>query len=248
MSEVMNYTPKTVAFAAGLGACLLGAIGFAAGFFGPIVVNPEANQGPLMGIFITGPGGAALGAAVGALLGFMGVSKGTLWKVLGVIGAVGAAAILFFALPGPKFRGNVLELEVLSCSSPAALKAEAFAYWEKRLAAAHWAAPRPGWKEGFEELVASDPGVVLSVKAKRAAGLYENRKPWNKGTFSAGKAWWVGERYFLRAASCEGQQGRSAVYAARGEESREWPSERLPNFLNLSVLTPATAQQTALLP
>jgi hypothetical protein len=28
---------------------------------------PESNQGPLLGIFITGPGGVALGALAGAI-------------------------------------------------------------------------------------------------------------------------------------------------------------------------------------
>ena len=46
-------------------ALLLGGIGFAAGFFGPIVFAPEANQGPLLGIFITGP----LGFLIGLLWG-----------------------------------------------------------------------------------------------------------------------------------------------------------------------------------
>jgi energy-converting hydrogenase Eha subunit B len=45
-----------------------GAIGFAAGFYGPIVLTPEANQGPLLGIFITGPLGFFLGGLVGACL------------------------------------------------------------------------------------------------------------------------------------------------------------------------------------
>jgi hypothetical protein len=36
-------------------ALLVGGIGFAAGFFGPMVFAPDANQGPLLGIFITGP-------------------------------------------------------------------------------------------------------------------------------------------------------------------------------------------------
>ena len=52
-----------------LGAVLGGAIGFVAGFFGPIVLTPEANQGPLLGIFITGPAGDLLGGMLGALLG-----------------------------------------------------------------------------------------------------------------------------------------------------------------------------------
>jgi len=39
----------------------LALIGFAIGFFGPIVLTPSANQGPLLGIFITGPAGAIIG-------------------------------------------------------------------------------------------------------------------------------------------------------------------------------------------
>ena len=51
------------------GAALLGGIGFAAGFFGPVLLMPEANQGPLLGIFITGPIGVVLGAVAGYLRG-----------------------------------------------------------------------------------------------------------------------------------------------------------------------------------
>ena len=46
-------------------AFVLGAIGFAAGFFGPMVFAPGANQGPLLGIFITGPAGFAVGLVYG---------------------------------------------------------------------------------------------------------------------------------------------------------------------------------------
>jgi hypothetical protein len=48
-----------------LPAFVVGGIGFAAGFFGPIIFAPEANQGPLLGIFITGPIGFMLGLAWG---------------------------------------------------------------------------------------------------------------------------------------------------------------------------------------
>jgi hypothetical protein len=50
-----------------MGAVVLGAIGFVAGFVGPIIFMPEANQGPLLGIFITGPGGAIVGFVIGIL-------------------------------------------------------------------------------------------------------------------------------------------------------------------------------------
>jgi hypothetical protein len=48
-------------------AALLGGIGFAAGFFGPMILAPEANQGPMLGIFITGPAGVAVGFGYGLI-------------------------------------------------------------------------------------------------------------------------------------------------------------------------------------
>jgi hypothetical protein len=53
-----------------LGAVTTGGIGFAAGFFGPILFMPGANQGPLLGILITGPLGFLLGAIGGAVYWF----------------------------------------------------------------------------------------------------------------------------------------------------------------------------------
>ena len=47
------------------GALLFGAIGFIIGFFGPLIFQPEANLGPLLGIFYTGPIGFLLGAIGG---------------------------------------------------------------------------------------------------------------------------------------------------------------------------------------
>ena len=47
------------------GALLLGGVGFSAGFFGPIIFSPGANQGPLLGLFITGPMGFLLGGLAG---------------------------------------------------------------------------------------------------------------------------------------------------------------------------------------
>ena len=48
-----------------VGALATGVIGFAAGFFGPMIFRPQANQGPLVGVFITGPLGLVLGAIGG---------------------------------------------------------------------------------------------------------------------------------------------------------------------------------------
>src|SRR5205823_8268414 len=42
-----------------------GALGFLAGFVGPMLLTPNSAQGPLLGIFITGPFGVLVGVLVG---------------------------------------------------------------------------------------------------------------------------------------------------------------------------------------
>lgn len=54
-----------------LGGIILGGIGFVAGFLGPIILTPEANQGPLLGIFFTGPLGFVVGCVAGWLYAHM---------------------------------------------------------------------------------------------------------------------------------------------------------------------------------
>ena len=235
--------------AAGGGALVVGAAGFCAGFFGPIALNPDANQGPLVGIFITGPGGAILGAVVGGVLGALGASRRRWITALTATATLLVVGTLFFTLPDPEFRGNVLELSVQSCGSPLSLKEEVFDDWDKRIAAASWAAVRPGWKEGFEAMAAADPGVVLGVAVRRSTGVYENRKPWNRGTFKSGKAWWVRERYFARGACADWPVGTTGVFDAAGDprSSKTWPPDVLPNLLNLQVLTPSSPDRAALL-
>ena len=46
---------------------IVGLAGFVLGFIGPMIVVPEANQGPMLGLFITGPGGAVVGFVYGVI-------------------------------------------------------------------------------------------------------------------------------------------------------------------------------------
>jgi hypothetical protein len=66
---VRGHIPESRAvMAAGcLGGLVVGGAGFVVGFAGPLILQPEANQGPLLGILITGP----LGAVVGTLIGLV---------------------------------------------------------------------------------------------------------------------------------------------------------------------------------
>jgi hypothetical protein len=55
-----------LAWSAFVGALVTGGIGFAAGFFGPMILDPSSPQGPLVGLFVTGPLGLLAGAIGGA--------------------------------------------------------------------------------------------------------------------------------------------------------------------------------------
>jgi hypothetical protein len=50
-------------------ATVVGGVAFLAGFVGPILLHPDWPQGPLLGIFTTGPFGALAGAALGLVIG-----------------------------------------------------------------------------------------------------------------------------------------------------------------------------------
>jgi hypothetical protein len=60
---------------------MLGVTGFLIGFFGPMRFHPGANQGPLLGLFFTGPGGVLLGALVGGGVRVARPDWPTTWRI-----------------------------------------------------------------------------------------------------------------------------------------------------------------------
>jgi hypothetical protein len=79
-SNRMTIAQRVVWIAAFAGA--LAAAGFIAGFIGPIVHHPASNQGPLLGIFITGPLGLVIGALLGIIVPLVTSKPQTLTKIL----------------------------------------------------------------------------------------------------------------------------------------------------------------------
>jgi hypothetical protein len=61
----MSAGPQSVFATVMTWGAVVGAIGFCGGFFGPMIFTPDANQGPLLGLFITGPLGFVGGAIAG---------------------------------------------------------------------------------------------------------------------------------------------------------------------------------------
>jgi hypothetical protein len=62
---------RTVAWWCATMTVVVGVASFLAGFAGPILLDPKSPQGPLLGIFFTGPLGALAGAVVGAIIGLV---------------------------------------------------------------------------------------------------------------------------------------------------------------------------------
>lgn len=82
-------------------AALFGATGFLLGFVGPILANPGANQGPLLGIFITGP----LGALFGALVGALPLPDRARKAIFVVLTLAGIVALIAFSGKKPRLKG-----------------------------------------------------------------------------------------------------------------------------------------------
>src|SRR5690348_5916270 len=60
---------RRILVCAGVGGAVVGAVGFVVGYVGPLIFMPDASQGPLIGIFVTGPLGFIVGIIAGALVG-----------------------------------------------------------------------------------------------------------------------------------------------------------------------------------
>lgn len=88
---------------------VLGAISFSIGFLGPMILAPGANQGPLLGIFITGPLGTLIGLAIGLGREYLGRHAGPVevlrgWKSNGMPSEWAST----FLRPGAMVIGGVL--------------------------------------------------------------------------------------------------------------------------------------------
>jgi hypothetical protein len=229
-------------------AVICGAIGFAIGFFGPLIFSPEANQGPLLGIFITGPGGAVLGF----LLGLLPLEEPTRRLLLFPLVLIGVGVLFYFGGPKPLYLGQVLDGRVLSCESAEPLLPAAIAAWNKTVAERGRGHERPDWKTDAPRTLERDPGVVVTFQAERWTTLHEGRRSWNQG-----KRWstgWVNEpqshRAFARVwgSDCKAVPlDQRGLYIDRELQWGDWPPKHSPGVLSLHLLEPVSAADAALL-
>ena len=221
------------------------AVGFAAGFFGTIIFSPDANQGPLLGIFITGPGGAALGLALGLVVRILRLLPGPQWTVLTATCAVIFVGALLLSFPEPSIEGYVIDGEIVHCTPPVQVIDRAVEHWEKVAGVS----ARAGWQADALRSASLDAGVVLELREVRRLAVYRHRKPWDRGRITTRLRSDTTEtrRYYARYAggACEAYppEVRTLYFAQSGSVPRSGPREWPPTsdvaaFLGLNVLVP----------
>jgi len=227
---------------------ILGAVGFLAGFIGPMILAPDANQGPLVGIFISGPGGAILGAILLAISRVFRIPAAKQWLMLLVMAALLAIVTLVCVMPSPQFLGYIVDAQIQSCATPAQSADDAIKYWEERVGSVTGASSRPGWQDEARADLRSDAGVVLEVQIARHKGIYEGSKLWNKGRLLT-RGWFdVNEkkRFYAQPASgscTEFPAGTHLInfvayhYSDKPASAADWPPREIPNFLNLQTIS-----------
>jgi len=234
---------------------LIGAAGFAAGFFGPLIFAPDANQGPLVGILISGPLGLVLGAALWGLCSLLKLPAQAQWRVLYSVATLGVLIVLFYVQRDPKVRGYVFDGAVESCATPAQTEGSVLEYWNKRIAEVDWAEPRAGWQQDMHRLLRDTPGAVVKVRIERKNAIKEHRKLWNRGRqFAAG--WITGgdETPFYDAdGDCDRYPAGGAIRGYQKSDYEErirsvdiWPPEELLPVLRASRWAPIPEEWRAL--
>jgi hypothetical protein len=238
---------------------VLGAVGLFVGFLAPLVLAPEANTGPLIGIFITGPSGALAGFVLGVAFHFAPVSNTARRRACGAAAAIACAATLYRCLPEPAVHGYVIDARIESCARPAAQLRAAVDTWEQAVARVTWAKPAANWKEAATRNVERDPGVVLQVRIQRKSAILRHRTPWDRNRVTAGSWLPVDELkpYYAmdEGGSCEPYLARaSALYWPAVDpdldptkSAEPWPPADTLGFLQLQALGPVPPEYARLL-
>lgn len=223
---------------------VLGAAWFMAGFVGPMIVAPGANQGPMAGIFITGPLGVIAGAILGGLAALLDLRPQSARKCLYGLASIGVVAIVYFVIPSPRMDADIIEGTLEQCASPATLRADTAAamqaFSERHFAALGKSNPwtPSAWERRFDELLANEGGVVLKVHTNRVARQYRGAARWDEDRLTT-SPWLAVDRHDTVYAESSGSDcrafppvGTRVRYRLRGLINI-WEPRTLPELMNV---------------
>ena len=76
----------------------------------------------MLGVFITGPASALLGAILGITISALQASATTATRLLTAAAALVAVITLYFSVPEPRYYADAVEGEILACTAPEDLR------------------------------------------------------------------------------------------------------------------------------
>jgi hypothetical protein len=204
------------------GGLILGGVSLAAGFVGPLILNPGANQGPLLGIFFTGPIGFVVGVGLGAVYARFRVRRaGRITAQLLLAGCCVAVVGFVYVASQPDDRrvGELVDGTVIACAAPAELADEVLKEWEKRISMNPQTAAS-SWREDVVRTLKASDGYLATFSVQRKRDLYIGRKRSNYGSTYAAP-WRENKetiRYFVSRDLCatgeKAKPGRPACVAS----------------------------------
>ena len=228
-----------------LWAGTLGLAGFLSGFFGPLALAPDANQGPLVGIFISGPGGAVLGAILGACVSHSGWTAQTRSRALIGSALMVSIVTLYFCIPGHRHVATLVDGDIRTCVPAASLRNGALARL-KAIEDSRPARSAEDWSAMLDQALKDNPRVVLTIRVARSRQIREGRAPWNHGRLDARP--WVPSGatadYLLEkpGSDCgDFPVGRPGAFAVGGHVNI-WPPYGLAEMLGMQTASPVPAQ------
>jgi hypothetical protein len=232
-------------------AKVLSIVGFLCGFIGPLVLMPDANQGPMLGIFITGPGGAIIGVVLGLAVDLLGITPANASRVLYLSASVVAVFTLYFCIPEPHHYTDVIDGEIHQCTPAVRQRDKALGHLNE-ITAAHQPLAKPIlWSEKFDQELDKNPGVVIDVRLFRYCSLYEHMSRWNRGELEARP--WVetdeSRSYFVSYAGGDCSSyliGGRSLFRVTGNGSI-WPPAFINEMLELRIAEPLPIRDVAAL-
>lgn len=235
----------------------LGTVGFLAGFIGPMILAPDSNQGPMLGIFITGPGGFVLGLGLwflSAMFSWSFKTQQTLLRVASGAIVVGVVAAVFW--PKPNWVGWLYEVEVVSCRAPSADTESVIEDWKKRTTSANWLSPREGWQDEVRKILADDQGSVIEARVLTEKNV-KKEKPFLKSetyvayalTFKESRV----QSFYVSSACHDLPVGFRRTYFVpldymhiTADQNRPWPPRASSDLLVKATLLPVPEEMKGL--
>lgn len=217
---------------------LLGMTGVISGFYLPIILDPCANDGPLLGIFYTGPYAFVFGILVGLVLKIIRASKRTKIGVIipSVLLIIGVTASL--SLPEDRPLPRRVSGEIVSRTNPLDRLDSRVLWWDQRIQEETRIHPPLGWKKKIGNQFAQEVGCLVGVNVQSSQRLYLRKRPWNsRDTIVVEEKNNVLVEFYVQGCSCANMtQDSSISFEPQMKPDLVTPPASVANFLGVELI------------